>query len=97
MIADAEKGAIVYMTVVMQTNLPCCSWPVFHLKNALVPRLIIITTHALQLSDSSDKGLSSWMVGRGTRVLNNLYVEHVLWRNLRKSSHISDLAHGQNL
>ena len=67
MILNAEKkglyGAVVYMTAVMQGNLPCCSWPMFHLKNALVRRLIIITIHALQLNDSSDKGLSSWMVG----------------------------------
>lgn len=44
----------------------------------------LIITHALQLNDPSDKGLSGGLV-RGTRVLNNLYVEHVFRRNMRNT------------
>lgn len=45
----------------------------------------IVTAHALQPNEPSDKGLGDGLVGMSTRMLNNLYVERVLRRNIRNA------------
>lgn len=72
----------VYMTAVMQASLCYCSWPMLLPKN--------VCAQAYYYYPLSAAHCSSWQrtlgwVGRGTRVLNNLYAERVFKRNMRNT------------
>lgn len=74
-------GAAVQMTAAAQASLSCCSWPV------LLPENLLAQTY---YNPCPSAQWSSWQrtlgwVDGGTRVLNNLYVEHVFRRNMRNT------------